>query len=169
MDTRTRRIFFLRAEGFSWDEIAEQLAVSSNAATVTLEDLNSGRIQKATTLAGGECEFSGLAPSRYILTVKASGFREARTGFPLNIGQKARPVIHLEIESLAAGLDVIAAKTSLDPNHSSISTTIDQRSLESLPTQERGYLQFSLLDSSSTRDNQPVLIAIPTSGLNVNG
>ena len=38
-----------------------------------------------------------------------------------------------------------------------------------MPINGRSYIQFTLLDSATTRDNQPILAPAPTSGLNING
>jgi hypothetical protein len=66
-------------------------------------------------------------------------------------------------------LNILVSNAEVETTRSSLATTIDQRAIENLPINGRSYIQFTLLDSATTRDNQPILAPAPTSGLNING
>jgi hypothetical protein len=111
-----------------------------------------------------------LPPARYTIRVEAEGFRPAVvSGFLLTVGQKAHLPIRLEISPLTEALNILVSNTQVETTRSSLATTIDQRTIEDLPINGRSYIQFTLLDSATTRDNQPILAPAPTSGLNING
>ena len=69
------------------------------------------------------------------------------------------------IEALVISADAALVETT----RTSVATTVDQRAIENLATNGRSYINFTLLDSATTRDNQPVLGPAPTSGLNIGG
>jgi hypothetical protein len=50
-----------------------------------------------------------------------------------------------------------------------VTTTVAQRFIENLPINGRDYINFSLLDSAVTRENQPQLAPAPATGLNIGG
>jgi hypothetical protein len=70
---------------------------------------------------------------------------------------------------LEEALVVTANPAIVETSRTSVATTIGERAIENLPTNGRNYINFTLLDSATTRDNQPVLGPAPTSGLNING
>jgi len=140
-----------------------------SGARVTLENPAVGLVRE-TTSRDGEYSFLSLPPARYAIRVDAKGFRSAVVSdLLLTVGQKAQLPIRLEISPLVEALNILVSNAEVETTRSSLATTIDQRAIENLPINGRSYIQFTLLDSATTRDNQPILAPAPTSGLNING
>jgi hypothetical protein len=141
-----------------------------STALIRVENPAIGFTRETTSGNTGEYTFLSLPPARYTLRVEAKGFRTAVVSdFILTVGQRANLPIRLEISWLAEALNVLVANTTVETTRSSLATTIEQREIEDLPINGRSYIQFTLLDSATTRDNQPILAPAPTSGLNING
>jgi hypothetical protein len=141
-----------------------------SGARVRLENPAVGLVRETTSRETGEYSFLSLPPARYAIRVDARGFRSAVVSdLLLTVGQKAQVPIQLEISPLVEALNILVSGTEVETTRSSLATTIDQRAIENLPINGRSYIQFTLLDSATTRDNQPILAPAPTSGLNING
>ena len=139
-------------------------------ALVSVENPAIGFARETTSGNTGEYTFLSLPPAHYTIRVEAKGFRTAVVSdFQLTVGQKAHLPIRLDISPLAEALNILVSNTEVETTRSSLATTIDQRAIEDLPINGRSYIQFTLLDSATTRDNQPILAPAPTSGLNING
>ncbi|MCI0628270.1 MAG: TonB-dependent receptor [Acidobacteria bacterium] len=137
---------------------------------IRIENPEIGLVRETTSRETGEYSFISLPPARYKIRVEAKGFRTAvMQDVPLTVGQKAYLPVRLQISVLAEALDILVSNTTIETTRSSLATTIDQRAIEDLPINGRSYIQFTLLDSAATRDNQPILAPAPTSGLNING
>ena len=129
-----------------------------SGAKVILENSTVGLVRETTSRETGEYIFLSLPPARYSIRVQAVGFRPAVVSdFVLTVGQKAHLPFKLEISPLAEALNILVSNTQVETTRSSLATTIDQRSIEALPINGRSYIQFTLLDSATTRDNQPIL------------
>src|SRR5947199_3922486 len=150
--------------------ITDPSGANVSGARIRLENVAVGLLRETTSNETGEYSFLFLPPARYRIEVEAKGFRPAVVSdFLLTVGQKAHLPIRLEISPLTEALNILVSNTQVETTRSSLATTIDQRAIEDLPINGRSYIQFTLLDSATTRDNQPILAPAPTSGLNING
>ena len=57
----------------------------------------------------------------------------------------------------------------VETQQTSVSTTINQQRIDNLPINGRNYINFTLLNSQTARDDAPSIGIAPTSGLNVGG
>lgn len=139
-------------------------------ARLTLTDPASGASRGAVSDARGEFAFLAVPPGLYRLRAQAAGFtpREV-TGVTLTVGEQARVNVTLAVGSVRTEVQVSAAPATVETTRTSVATTIGQRAIANLPSNGRSYINFTLLDSATTRDNQPVLAPAPTSGLNFGG
>jgi len=150
--------------------ITDPSGATISGARVRLENSAVGLIRETISRETGEYSFLSIPPARYRVRVGAEDFRNVVVpDIVLTIGQKTQLPIRLEISPLAEALNILVSKSEVETTRSSLATTIDQRAIADLPTNGRSYIQFTLLDSATTRDNQPILAAAPTSGLNING
>jgi hypothetical protein len=139
-------------------------------ARIKVESLSTGFVRETTTRESGDYIFLSLPPGHYTVTAEAANFRPAVAhDVKLTIGQQAQFSFQLEISSLKEALVISADAAMIETSRTSVATTIGDRAIENLPTNGRSYINFTLLDSATTRDNQPVLGPAPTSGLNING
>ncbi len=150
--------------------VTDPSGATVSGARVRLENPSVGLVRETTSRETGEYIFLSVPPARYAIRVDAKGFRSAVVSdLLLTVGQKAQLPIRLEISPLVEALNILVSNAEVETTRSSLATTIDQRAIENLPINGRSYIQFTLLDSATTRDNQPILAPAPTSGLNING
>ena len=139
-------------------------------AEVRVQNLDTGLSRTVRTADGGSYSFLGLRPGRYSVYVEASGFRPALTKeIVLNVGQKAELSFRLEVSPIMEAIEVLSKTQMLEARRTSVSTTIVERLIRSLPSQSRDALNFTLLDSAATRENQASLPPIPATGFNIDG
>ena len=140
-------------------------------AKIRVKSLATGLVRETVTRGeSGDYTFLALPPGHYTVTAEATNFRPAvARDVKLTIGQQAQLSFQLEISSLKEALVISADAAMVETSRTSVATTIGDRAIENLPTNGRNYINFTLLDSATTRDNQPVLGPAPTSGLNING
>jgi hypothetical protein len=139
-------------------------------AEIVIQTLDTGFVRTTKTTPDGSYTFVGLAPGRYSVRVSASGFRPATVKeITLMVGQEAELSLRLEISPLLKAIEVLADTKLLETRRSSITTTVAQRYIENLPINGRDYINFALLDSAVTRENQPQLAPAPAIGLNIGG
>ncbi|MSO23699.1 MAG: carboxypeptidase regulatory-like domain-containing protein [Acidobacteria bacterium] len=139
-------------------------------ATVRVENRETGLARETKTRENGDYLFLALPPGHYKVSVDAAGFRPAVVeDVVLTIGQQAQLSFKLEISTVVEALVISADAAVVETTRTSVATTVDQRTIENLATNGRSYINLTLLDSATTRDNQPVLGPAPTSGLNIGG
>jgi len=139
-------------------------------ATISVQALDTGLARTFTTVDDGSYAFLGLRPGQYSVRISAAGFRPVLAkGITLTVGQKAELSSRLEISPVMEAVEVLSNTKLLEARRTSVSTTILERLIKSLPSEGRNALQFGLLDSAVTRENQSSLPPIPATGLNVDG
>ncbi|MBM3804886.1 MAG: carboxypeptidase regulatory-like domain-containing protein, partial [Acidimicrobiia bacterium] len=139
-------------------------------ATVSVQTLDTGLARTFTTGDDGSYAFLGLRPGQYSVRISAAGFRPVvAKGITLTVGQKAELSSKLAISPVMEAVEVLSNTQLLEARRTSVSTTILERLIKSLPSEGRNALQFGLLDSAVTRQNQSSLPPIPATGLNVDG
>ena len=150
--------------------ITDPANASIGDATVRVENRETGLARETKTRENGDYLFLALPPGHYKVSVDAAGFRPAVVeDVVLTIGQQAQLSFKLEISTVVEALVISADAAVVETTRTSVATTVDQRAIENLATNGRSYINFTLLDSATTRDNQPVLGPAPTSGLNIGG
>lgn len=139
-------------------------------AEIKIQTLDTGLVRTARTNENGGYTFLALAPGRYSLQVSATGFQPTVVKeITLTVGQQAELPLRLQVSPLLKAIEVLADTKLLETRRSSVTTTVAQRFIENLPINGRNYINFSLLDSAVTRENQPQLAPAPATGLNIGG
>jgi hypothetical protein len=139
-------------------------------AKVTARDERTGFTREATTNEVGVYQFIALPPGSYEITVESPGFaRAVNRNVVLTIGAAAQLDFTLRVGETTEEVVVTADTQVIESSRTSVAETINQRAINNLPTSSRNYVGFTLLTSTTTRDNQPKLGVAPTSGLNFGG
>ncbi len=140
-------------------------------ATVTARNTATNSSRDATTNDDGFYKITNLSPGEYEVTVKAQNYKTAVVpSVKLTVGQTANQDIPLELGDLTATVTVTSvAPNIVETTATSVSATIDQQRIESLPINERNYLSFALTTSTVGRDNGRPIGPAPTTGLNFGG
>jgi hypothetical protein len=139
-------------------------------ASVTAKNTATNISRTVTSNDNGEYQFIGLPPGGYEITTSASGFKKSVAPVTLTIGQSAALTIKLEIGSQDVVVDVPADSVELvETTRTAVSNTIDQKTINNLPVNERSATGFALTISTVGRDNGRPVGPAPTSGLNIGG
>src|SRR5207253_1469547 len=133
----------------------QNLAV--RGAKLTLTNAATGATRTAVTDDGGRYNLVGLPPGHYEITV------DAGTSFAiyqdnaviLTVGEAAtlNPVLQLGGEKQS--VMVTAEAALVETQKTDVSSTINSRQITNLPINERNYINFTLLNSQTARDNTP--------------
>ena len=140
-------------------------------ATVTARNPATNFERQVTTNDQGYYQITNLPPGSYEVTVEASGFSKGRIpSVTLTVGQRADLDIPLTIGEVGATVDISTAEVALiESSSTTVSNTIDQARINSLPINERSATGFALTISTVGRDNGRPIGPAPTSGLNIGG
>ncbi|MCS7081261.1 MAG: carboxypeptidase-like regulatory domain-containing protein, partial [Chloracidobacterium sp.] len=139
-------------------------------AKVTAREERTRFTREATTNDDGVYQFIALPPGSYEISVEAAGFaRAVNRNVTLTIGAAAQLDFTLRVGETTEEVVVTAETQVIESSRTSVAETINQRAINNLPTSSRNYVGFTLLTSTTTRDNQPKLGVAPTSGLNFGG
>lgn len=139
-------------------------------AKVTVRDESRGIERTLENNPGGQYQFLSLPPGQYTVTVEASGFATAlASGVRVTVGQAAELPVTLSVSGQKTEVTVSAETEMVETQQTSVSTTINQQRIDNLPINGRDYINFTLLNSQTARDNAPYIGAAPTSGLNIGG
>src|SRR5258705_4174503 len=134
-------------------------------ATVTVKSQSTGATTSATTTGEGTFDATFLQPGNYDVTVEAAGFKRAvSTGVQVKIGIVNPVAIVLEPGTVAETVTVTAnTEEVVQRDQSQISTTIDARRIQDLPSNGAG----AGIDTLALL--APGVIANRAGGTNTNG
>jgi len=139
-------------------------------AKVTVRDESRGIERTLENRPDGEYPFLSLPPGQYTVTVEAGGFaRVTAVGVRVTVGQAAELPVMLSVSGQKTEVTVSGETEMVETQQTSVSTTINQQRIDNLPINGRNYINFTLLNSQTARDNAPSIGAAPTSGLNIGG
>src|SRR5512137_676018 len=137
-------------------------------ARVTVTNVGTSAARSALTDDSGHYSLVGIPPGVYKLEVNGgSGFAPFENpSLELTVGQAATFDPRLSLQGMAQTVLVSNEAPLVEVAKSDVSSTIDSRQITNLPIDGRNYINFTLLNPQSGRDNTPSIGAAPTSGLN---
>ena len=145
------------------------LAVRGAKVTVTL--LATGSSRSVGVDDSGHYTIVGLVPGLYKFRVE-SGTNFAPYENPslqLTVGEQATANVKLELGTQTQVVTVTTETSPIEVTRSESSQTVDERQIDNLPINGRNYINFTLLNSQTTRDVSPTIGPAPNSGLNISG
>jgi Carboxypeptidase regulatory-like domain/TonB dependent receptor len=145
------------------------LAVRGAKVTVTL--LATGSERSVNVDDSGHYTFAGLVPGVYKLRVESgSNFAPyVRPSLQLTVGEQATANITLQLGTQTQTVTVTTESSPVEATRSESSQTVDQRQIENLPINGRNYINFTLINSQTLRDNSNAIGPAPNSGLSISG
>jgi hypothetical protein len=145
------------------------LAVRGAKVTVTL--LATGSERSVNVDDSGHYTLVGLVPGIYKLRVE-SGTNFApyeRPSLQLTVGEQASANVALQLGTQTQIVTVTTESAPIEVTRSESSQTVEQRQIDNLPINGRNYINFTLINSQTTRDNSNAIGPAPNSGLNISG
>jgi len=127
--------------GFVLDPAGTPIA----GAKLTASDSQRSIIREATTDGTGFYHFADIPPSAYTLGCSATNFAAATAHVPVAVNGNARVDFHLPIAARRDTVTVEGIVHALQTESGELGTVIDQSRIDSLPLNERDFLQLALL------------------------
>ena len=145
-------------------------AVVPNA-TVTARNAATNLTRTATTNDEGFYRIINLPPGDYEITVEAPSFKKwVSPSLNVTVGQVAELNVTLSPGDISEVVTVSDATSEIvEQQKTAIATTIEQQQINSLPINERNFVNFSTLSSTVSRDSGRPIGPAPTTGLNFGG
>ena len=145
------------------------LAVSGARVTVSSE--KTGAERTATADEVGRYRIVGLTPGEYKVRVEGpSTFAPYENpAVQVTVGGEAILNVTLTIGTQQQIVTVTTETAPIETTRSESAQTVEQRQINNLPINGRNYINFTLLNSQTTRDVAPTIGPAPNSGLNISG
>ena len=123
-------------------------------ATVTATNQETALAKSAATDDGGNYRIIFLPPGKYRVTTSgAQGFAPADYGnVTVTVGGQTPLEIQLKVGATTTMVDISAGGQVVETTQTSVSTTINQKSIENLPINGRNFQDFATLSPGVIRD-----------------
>ena len=137
--------------------------------TITATNTATNQSRTVTTGKDGRYYIGALQPGTYTLSAELAGFvPQKHNEFRVRIGQLAD--VHFTLKPGTSEAIVVSAQAPIvDTTQTSVSTVVGQEQIDSLPTNGRNYLSFTVITPGVTTDRTPQQGASATSGLSFGG
>jgi hypothetical protein len=138
---------------------------------VTVTATHSATNQSRTAVTGKDGRFyiGALQPGLYTIGAELAGFAaQQRKGVRLQIGQLVEMNFQLQ-PGASEAIVVSAAAPLVDTTQTSVSSVVGQEQIDTLPTNGRNFLSFTVITPGVTNDRTPQQGASATSGLSFGG
>ncbi len=127
-------------------EITDPSGAVVPGAAVTLTDASAGVMLTDTTNAAGKFAFTTVPPGTYSISATKSGFSTARTnGQVVNLGEQLTVNLTLKVGTSTETVEVQVVGTELQTLNSTVSQTIGQEAIDSLPSLNHDVNTFTVL------------------------
>src|SRR3984893_10951695 len=140
-------------------------------AKVTVTNAATGAERSIVVDDEGRYTLIGLTPGKYKISVDGgANFGVFQNdSIVVTVGEGATFNPRLDLKGMTQTVTVTTETAPIETSKTEVSQTIDQRRIENLPINGRGYINFTLINSQTTRDVSPTIGPPPNSGLNING
>jgi hypothetical protein len=138
---------------------------------VVLINAATGAGRSSVTDDTGRYSLVGLPPGQYKLGVDGGANFAAyeNPSITLTVGENATFDPQLVLKGQQQSVIVTTEAAAIETTKSDVSQTVEQRRIDNLPINGRGYINFTLTNSQTTRDMAPTIGPAPNSGLSVGG
>jgi hypothetical protein len=145
------------------------LAVSGADITVTNSVTGAERTISADD--NGHYTIVGLVPGIYKLHVQGGTNFAAfeNPSVEVRVGTETIVNVTLGLSAQQQSVTVTTESAPIETTRSQSAQTVDQRQIDNLPINGRGYVNFTLINSQVTRDVSPTIGPAPNSGLSISG
>jgi hypothetical protein len=152
---------FLQAHGFSQaitgtiaGTVLDPSGTTVPGAAVALKNEDTGFVIKSASSAAGEFVFPLLPGGRYTLTATHPGFKSfIKEHIVVEVNQTAQESVSLQLGAYDQSVTVIAEGTELNTSTGGEGTTLEQRTVESVPNLERNPLNLPFLSPNASPSN----------------
>jgi hypothetical protein len=151
--------------------VTDPQGLAVRGAKVTATNAATGAERVISADDEGRYTFIGLVPGRYKISVDGGanfGLFQSDS-IVVTVGEDATFNLRLELKGVTQTVTVTTETANIETSKTEVSQTVEERRIENLPINGRGYINFTLINSQTTRDVSPTIGPAPNSGLNING
>jgi hypothetical protein len=151
--------------------VSDPQGLAVKGAKVTLTNAGTGAQRTAITDEEGRYNLVGLPPGQYKMTVDGGTHFAVyeNSAVVLTVGENANFDLHLDLKGVQQSVIVSTETAPIETTKSDVSQTVEQRRIDNLPINGRSYINFTLINSQTTRDMAPTIGPAPNSGLSIAG
>ncbi len=151
--------------------VTDPQGLAVRGAKVTLSSTTTSAERTALADDSGHFILVGLVPGTYKMRVEGgtSFAPYENPSVQVRVGEEATVNVRLELGTQTQTVTVTTESAPIETTRSESSQTVDQRQIENLPINGRNYINFTLINSQTTRDVSPTIGPAPNSGLNISG
>src|SRR5262245_27362789 len=126
--------------------VQDSTGASVPGAIITIVNSETGLTRSATTDSLGEYNVPSLPPGTYSVSGEMRGFKKvALSGVRLNVDQKARVDLKLEVGDVTESVRVDAAVPLVQTDSSELGATVNETQVKELPLNGRDFVQLTRL------------------------
>ena len=151
--------------------VTDPQGLAVRGAKVTVTNAATGAVRSIVVDDEGRYTLIGLTPGKYKISVDGgANFGVFQNdSIVVTVGENATFNPRLDLKGMTQTVTVTTETAPIETSKTEVSQTIEQRRIENLPINGRGYINFTLINSQTTRDVSPTIGPAPNSGLNING
>ncbi len=121
--------------------------------TVTLVDVGTNQSRIVVSNEQGVYRFAGLTPGRYTVSGELQGFSKfVQPNITLNVGGAVDLDIRLQVSTVAETITVTGESPIIETAKTALTSVIAREQIDTLPTNNRNYLDFALLTPGVAED-----------------
>jgi hypothetical protein len=121
--------------------------------TVTIVDMGTNQSRTVVTNEQGVYRFAGLTPGRYTVSGELQGFAKfVQPNVALNVGAAVDIDIRLQVSTVAETITVTTESPVIETAKTALTSVISREQIDTLPTNNRNYLDFALLTPGVAED-----------------
>jgi hypothetical protein len=151
--------------------VTDPQGLAVRGARITVTNAATGAARSLLVDDDGRYLFIGLTPGRYKMSVDGGANFSVfqNDSIVVTVGEEAIFNPRLDLKGMTQTVTVTTETANIETSKTEVSQTVEQRSIDNLPINGRGYINFTLINSQTTRDVSPTIGPAPNSGLNING
>src|SRR4029077_12059989 len=151
--------------------VTDPQGLAVRGAKVTVTNAATGAERSRVVDDTGRYTLIGRAPGRYKMSVDGgANFAVFQNdSIVITVGEGADFNPRLELKGVSQTVTATTENSPIETAKTDVSQTIEQRRIDNLPINGRSYINFTLINSQTTRDVAPTIVPAPTSGLNFGG
>jgi len=151
--------------------VSDPQGLPVKGAKVTMTNASTGAQRTSITDDGGRYNLVGLPPGQYKMAVDGGANLAVyeNPSIVLTVGEAATFDPRLELKGMQQTVTVTTEAAPIETSKTDVSQTIEQRRIDNLPINGRNYVNFTLINSQTTRDVSPTIGPAPNSGLSIGG
>lgn len=151
--------------------VTDPQGLAVRGAKITATSAATGAERNAVADDNGHYTIVGLVPGAYKVRVEG-GTNFAPYQNPsvvVTVGAETILNVPLALGTQTETVTVSTESAPIETTRSESAQTVDEHQIDNLPINGRNYIDFTLLNSQTTRDMSPTIGPAPNSGLNISG